>query len=113
MKAAWAMMIAAGMAATASQTTWAEDTGAGKPPPPGPRPERGEFAQRFKEMDKDADGKVTWDEFKAFHDAKLRERFERMDTNKDGVLSRDDRRDHENRPGKGPGADAPTPPDKP
>lgn len=107
MKRAWVMIIAAGMAATVSQMTWAQDEGADKPQTRGHRQQRGEPGQHLKEMDKDSDGKVTWDEFKAFHEARMRTRFEARDTNKDGVLSREDR------PGKRPGTDAPAKPAQP
>ena len=39
------------------------------------------------EMDKDKDGAVDYDEFKAWHESRIKERFDKEDTNNDGVLS--------------------------
>lgn len=103
MKTCMAILMAAGMAAAVSSSTWAEPPAGG-----GPRAlHRGQPGERMKAMDKDGDGKVTWDEFKAYHDAHLRERFDALDTNKDGVLSRDDMQGRGPRAGTPPRAEAP------
>ena len=46
--------------------------------------------ERFADMDADKDGKITYEEFKAYWDKHLRERFDRLDRNGDGVVSKDD-----------------------
>jgi len=47
-------------------------------------------AEAFKQADKDADGKVTFDELKAARPRITKERFDMMDKNKDGVLTLDE-----------------------
>lgn len=53
-------------------------------------PQRGEYAQRMREADKDGDGKVSFEEAQAAFPGMTREKFDERDRNKDGFLSRDD-----------------------
>jgi Ca2+-binding EF-hand superfamily protein len=53
-------------------------------------PQRGEYAQRMREADKDGDAKVSFAEAQAAFPGITREKFDERDRNKDGVLSRDD-----------------------
>jgi len=53
------------------------------PPPGGPDGHRGP-----PNFDTNGDGKVTFEEFKAKHEAQLKEHFDRIDTNHDGVLDK-------------------------
>jgi hypothetical protein len=84
----YAVMVAAAAVLLAAGTVRAQEEQGKKHRGPGDRPRPGEM---IKEMDADKDGKVTFEEFKAFHDKHMKERFDRLDTNGDGVLSPDDR----------------------
>jgi hypothetical protein len=78
-----------------------DDTGEGKPER-GRR--QGQGRMRFRAMDTDQNGEVSYEEFKTHFEQKLAERFERMDRNGDGVLSPEDRRQRpEGEPGDGQG----------
>lgn len=57
----------------------------GKPGTPGAVPSPDEMRQRFKDADKNGDGKVTKDEFPG-----PAERFEMLDRNKDGAVTEDE-----------------------
>ncbi|HNR35015.1 MAG TPA: EF-hand domain-containing protein [Candidatus Hydrogenedentes bacterium] len=59
-------------------------------------------AEAFKEADKDANGKVTFEELQAARPRMTKERFDMMDANKDGVLTLDEMRMGP-RPGMGRG----------
>jgi hypothetical protein len=54
----------------------------------GPREGRGRH--RFQEMDTNQDQQITFEEFKAFHEKRMKEMFEKRDANGDGVLSQED-----------------------
>jgi Ca2+-binding EF-hand superfamily protein len=59
-------------------TAIAEDT-----PPPGEGPQG-----MLGKADANKDGKVTFDEFKSMHDARMQEHFNRLDANGDGAIDK-------------------------
>lgn len=83
------MNIGIGMAASAALllalqgTAWAMDGGPGS--------DR-EHHEMMEQADTNHDGKVSFDEFKAFHDKRMQEHFKKMDTNGDGFIDKDEMR---------------------
>lgn len=65
-------------------TAWAEN-----PPPPGDGHGRHGM---FEDADTNHDGKLSYDEFKAFHEKQMQEHFKKMDTNGDGVIDQEEAR---------------------
>ncbi len=63
---------------------WAEEPPA---PPPG-----GDHQGMIEQADTNKDGKVSFDEFKTFHDAKMQEMFKKLDTNGDGFVDKEEAR---------------------
>jgi len=63
---------------------WADEPPA---PPPG-----SEHQGMLEQADTNHDGKVSYDEFKAFHETKLQEMFKKLDTNGDGFIDKDEAR---------------------
>lgn len=49
------------------------------------------YAEDVMKADANGDGKVTFEEYKAAHEAKLLERFKRKDINQDGVIDMEEK----------------------
>jgi hypothetical protein len=93
MRAFVAVAMAAGLAVWMGTNAWAEDEAGQNPGKAGDRGRHlGHRGERIAQMDADKDGKITFEEFKAFMESKMQERFKALDTNGDGVLTKDDRR---------------------
>tara|TARA_B100000809_G_scaffold262866_1_gene314819 strand:- start:4507 stop:4827 length:321 start_codon:yes stop_codon:yes gene_type:complete len=86
-----AMTLAVSLPAT---LTWAGKDGGDRRGPPGDR------RDRMKACDANEDQAVSWEEFLACHEDRLRRRFDHMDRNGDGVISADDRRRRDDEPGE-------------
>jgi len=67
-------------------TAWAEE-----PPPPPPGEEGGHHGMMEK-ADTNHDGKISYDEFKAFHETKMQEHFKKEDLNGDGFIDKEEAR---------------------
>jgi hypothetical protein len=52
---------------------------------------RGDRRGHLKEMDVNDDQQITYEEFKAYAEKRIKERFGKLDRNGDGVLDREDR----------------------
>ena len=79
-----AISVSAALLLVLQGSAWAE-------PPPPPAGEAGHHGF-FEDADTNHDGKVSFDEFKAFHEKMLQEHFKKLDANGDGVIDKEEAR---------------------
>ena len=80
MKKTYSYLLSVAVLFAAQEMAWAEET------------HSGDHMNLMEQADTNKDGKVSFDEFKAFHDAKMQEMFKKLDTNGDGFVDKDEAR---------------------